>query len=456
MLSKRRTYSELVLNALTYATIIALTVYAVTLIVPELPAMWIQGCTEECELTHCCSSVVANALSYAIFLVLMLLFFLALENKRLLIVPFLLGTYRILQSLALYYVSSKTYSIESLGLLLNEIRYSIDLLHTAVFSTSMAELITLLLLALYLIVISDRFRKRLLLAPLALIILSMLFIASFMSNIFYAAYVAALFTLAIILIYLLRERKNVIVGVFKGKTTILGATIILLLSILNAFLICTAPSTLTTNYKELLAEKPYTISLSKLRGCFWGGKINRTCWTAHADPHSSLICFNESYKICKFYLTTTKLTLHATLLISNSSERALVVSERDSSYNYALTSVLNARGIVAYEFIGFGDSTLHHSPDFLFSEDIFMAWNEIASYMDNKFGALSLNLAAVGFHKRISRLFSSFMRSWSNGKGPLLFKPKPLVIYMFDENSSITLVYFNEIDGDVFLLKITY
>jgi len=444
-----------------YVTIIALIIYAMALIIPEFPRVWLQGiCSKDCNFIAFIvsepyySNVVANVFSYAIFLILILVASLTLKNKRLLVVPFLLGAYKVIQSLALHYVSSKTYSIESLGRLLSELRYSINLLHTVVFSTSMAELVTLLLLILYLIVTNSIFRKRLLLVSLALTILSMLFIASPIANVYYIAYIAALFTLAISFLYLLMERKNVIIEVFKRKVTALGIIIILLLSVLNMFLIYVAPSTLTTNYEKLLVEKPYTISLSKLRDCFWGGKINRVCWTDCSDPHTPLPCFNASYKICKLYLATIKLTLPITLLITNSSERALVVPEGDSSY--VLTSILDAENVEAYEFIGFGDSTLHYTPHLLSVEDILTAWYEIGSYMSNKFGPLKSNYVTVGFRNRVSKLLHSFMRSWSNGKGPLPFNPKPLIIFMLSKKSSITLVYLSEKYGDVFLLKITY
>ncbi|RLG75586.1 MAG: hypothetical protein DRO23_03580 [Thermoprotei archaeon] len=446
-----------------YVTIIALIIYAMALIIPEFPRVWLQGiCSKDCNFIAFIvsepyySNVVANVFSYAIFLILILVASLTLKNKRLLVVPFLLGAFKVVQSLALYYVSSKTYSIESLGLLLSELRYSINLLHTVVFSTSMAELVTLLLLTLCLIIINDRFRKRLLLAPLALIMLSMLFVASSMANIYYIAYIAALFTLAVFLLYLLRERKNVVIDVFKRKATALGIIVILLLSMLNLTLIKAAPSTLTTNYEKLLEEKPYTISLSELGDCFWGGETNRICWTDSSNPHTPLPCFNASYRICKLYLTTIKLTLPVTLLISNSSERALVIPRSDSSHRYILTSILDAKNVEAYEFVGYGDNTLYYLPYFLPTGDIHTAWYEIISYMRSKFGPLSSNYVAVGFRSRISKLFNSFMKSWSNGKGPSLFNPKPLIIFMFSKKSSITLVYSNGINGDKFLLKITY
>jgi len=459
---EKETYIEL-LKIFMYLTIIALIVYAITHFIPELPRFWLQGIYSRgyklmisTMLKSYYFNVVINVLSYAVFLILMLLTLLMLKNKRLLIVPFLLGAYKVIQSSALCYVSSKTYSIESLGLLLNELRYSIDLLHTVVFSTSMAELITLLLLTLCLIVISDRFRKRLLLIPLALTILSMLFIASSIANIYYTTYIAALFTLAVILLYLLSKRKAIVIDVFKRRATALGIVVILSLSMLNLSLIKAAPSTLTTNYEKLLEEKPYTKSLSELRDCFWGGEISRACLTAYSDPHSPLLCFNASCRICKLYLTTIKLTLPVTLLVSNSSERALVIPRSDSSGKYALTLILSSKNVEVHEFIGFGDSTLHYLPYFLPADDIHTAWYEIISYLDNKFGSLSLNYVVVGFRNRISRLFGSFMRSWFNDEGPLLFKPKPLIIFMFNESSSITLVYSNGRNGDRFLLKITY
>jgi len=459
---EKETYIEL-LKIFMYLTIIALIVYAITHFIPELPRFWLQGIYSRdyklmisTILESYYFNVIINILSYTVFLILMLLTLLMLENKRLLIVPFLLGAYKVIQSSALYYVSSKTYSIESLGSLLNELRYSIDLLHTIVFSTSMAELITLLLLTLCLIVISDRFRKRLLLIPLALTILSMLFIASSIANIYYITYIAALFTLAVILLYLLSKRKAIVIDVFKRKTTALGIIVILLLSMLNLSLIKAAPSTLTTNYEKLLAEKPYTISLSKLRDCFWGGEINRVCWTDSSDPHTPLSCFNVSYRICKLYLATIKLTLPITLLITNSSERALIIPESDSSHSYHLTSILDAENVEVHEFIGFGDSTLHYLPYFLPAGVIHTAWYEIISYMRSKFGPLSSNYVVVGFRSRIGRLFGSLMRSWSNGEGPLSFEPKPLIIYMFNKSSTITLVYTNGVNGDRFLLKITY
>jgi len=451
---KKKAHSGL-LSIFAYATITALVVYAMTLLIPGLPVIWIQGYSEKYEFSSYHSNVIANVLSYTVFLILLLLTLLSLKNKRLLIVPFLLGVYKVIQSLALYYVSSKTYSTESLGLLLNELRYSIDLLHTIVFTTSMAELITLLLLTLYLIVINDRFKKWLLLAPLTLTILSMLFITS-MANIYYAAYIAALFTLAVILLYLLRERKSIVIDVFKRKALALGIIVILLFSMLNLSLINAAPSTFTINYEKLLVEKPYTISLSKLRDCFWGGEINRICWIDGSDPHTPLPCFNASYKICKLYLATIKLTLPITLLVINSSERALIIPESDSSHNYILTSILDAKNVEAYEFIGFGDSTLHYSPHLLSVEDIHTAWYEIESYMSNKFGPLKSNYVTVGFRNRISRLFLSFMESWSKGKGPLPLNPKPLIIFMLSKKSSVILVYSNRINRDKFLLKITY
>ena len=446
-----------------YLTIIALIVYAITYFIPELPKFWFQGIYSRdyklivsTILKSYYFNVVINVFSYAVFLILMLLTLLTLKNKRLLIAPFLLGAYKVIQSSALYYVSSKTYSIESLGSLLNELRYSIDLLHTVVFSTSTAELITLLLFTLYLIVISDRFRKRLLLIPLVLTILSMLFIASTIANIYCTAYIATLFTLAVITLYLLKERRNVVVNVLKRKTAALGIIVILLLSMLSLSLIKAVPSTLTTNYEKLLEEKPYTISLSKLRDCFWGGEINRVCWTDSSNPHTPLPCFNASYRICKLYLATIKLTLPITLLITNSSERALIIPESDSSHSYHLTSILDAKNVEAYEFIGFGDSTLHYLPHLLSVEDVHTAWYEIEFYMSNKFGPLKSNYVTVGFRNRVSRLFLGFMESWSKGKGPLPLNPKPLIIFMLSKKSSITLIYLSERYGDMFLMKITY
>ena len=457
---EKEAYIEL-LKIFMYLTIIALIVYAITYFIPELPKFWFQGIYSRdyklmisAILKSYYFNVIINVLSYAVFLILILLILLTLKNKRLLIVPFLLGAYKVMQSLALYYVSSKTYSMESLGLLLNELRYSVNLLHTVVFSTSMAELITLLLFTLYLIVINGRFRKWLLLAPLTLTILSMLFIASSIANIYYTAYIAALFTLAVILLYLLSKRKAIVIDVFKRKATALGIIVILLFSMLNLSLIKAAPSTLTTNYEKLLEEKPYTISLSKLRDCFWGGEINRVCWTDSSDPHTPLPCFNASYKICKLYLATIKLTLPITLLITNSSERTLIIPEGDSSY--VLTSILSAKNVEAYEFIGFGDNTLYYLPHLLSVEDVHTAWYEIESYMSNKFGPLKSNYVTVGFRNRVSMLFLSFMESWSKGKGPLPLNPKPLIIFMFGKKSSIILIYLSEKYRDMFLLKVTY
>ena len=429
---KNASFPVLLLYAFMYVTVIALIIYAITSYYPN---------------------VVANVFSYAIFLILVLITFLALGERKLLVVPFLLGAFKVVQSLALYYVSSRTYSVESLDILSSELRYSVDLLHTVVFSTSMAELVTILLLTIYLIVTGKTYGK-ILVVPLALTILSMLFISSSIVNIYHAAYIATLFTLAIIFSYMLKKRENIVTKVFTGKAIALCVVVILLLSILTILPVHVAPLTLNTNYEELLAENKYVVSLSKLGNCSWKSMVYRECQVAYNDTYAPIACFNVSYRICRVNLVTAKLTLPLILLITNSS-KALVVPERDYSYSYALTSVLSSENSVAHRFVGLENNTLYyllHPPHL---EDTYAVLCEIGIYMSNKFGPLKSNYAVAGFDSRVSMLFSDLMTSKFNGEEPVLFKPKPLIVFLFGKNSSTTLVYFDEVSGDRFLLKIT-